>query len=314
MIGCDNIMLVDLFYRFRFSYDKHGKVYLLNNKINTLLANAFLPILLNGKPIKRGIKVSDIVVSLTTYPPRIRQAAWCIDSLLRQTVSPGKIILWLAKSDYSSLDSVPFCIKKYMEDGLEIRFCDDIKSYKKIIYTAREFSDYRIVTADDDFFYPSTWLEELNDAQKEAPNTIVCHRAHQIYEKDGKIETYNKWNWYSNGIQGPSHSLHILTGAGTIFPPNFFQSDFFDLNTIMKYAPTTDDMWVKVYALRHNVKVMKVKPVSKSWITVGGSQCVSLISINQTDGNSYAIQKLLEIYGIDIHEILCSEYNESTVV
>ena len=121
-------MLVDWFYKFRFSYDKPGKLYILNNKINTCLANTILPISLNGKAIKKGTKVSDIVVSLTTYPPRVKQAAWCIDSLLRQTVSPEKIILWLAKSDYPSLDSVPSCIKKYMENGLEIILCNDIKS------------------------------------------------------------------------------------------------------------------------------------------------------------------------------------------
>ena len=60
--------------------------------------------------------------------------------------------------------------------------CEDIKSYKKIYYTAKEYYDYRIVTADDDFFYPSTWLEELDDVHKKNPNTIVCHRSHRIIE------------------------------------------------------------------------------------------------------------------------------------
>ena len=52
---------------------------------------------------------------------------------------------------------------------------------------------------------------------KKNPNTIVCHRSHRIIEHDGNLEKYGKWDWYSNGVVGPSHNLHILTGAGAIF-------------------------------------------------------------------------------------------------
>ena len=60
----------------------------------------------------------------------------------------------------------------------------------------------------------------------------------------------------------------------------------------------------KVYALKHNVKVMKVRPVSKSLIEVKGSQKVSLIAVNQSDGNDKALNDLLNLFDIDIHSIL----------
>ena len=297
-------MIIDDFYSHRFAYDKSEKIYILNNKINTFVANAIIPRVLSRHAINRGPELQDVIVSLTSYPPRIEQAALCIDSLLRQTRSPKKLILWLARTDYPSIDEIPYCVKKYIDDGLEIRLCEDIKSYKKIYYTAKEYYDYRIVTADDDFFYPSTWLEELDDVHKKNPNTIVCHRSHRIIEHDGNLEKYGKWDWYSNGVVGPSHNLHILTGAGAIFPAGFFKKDFFDIDAIKRFSPTTDDMWVKVYALKHNVKVMKVRPVSKSLIEVKGSQKVSLIAVNQSDGNDKALNDLLNLFDIDIHSIL----------
>lgn len=300
-------MLVDWFYKYRFSYDKSGKLFILCNKINTVLANMVLPGYVTHRKISKSMVLPDVIVSLTTYPPRIEKAALCIDSLIRQTVTPNKIILWLAKSDYDSIDAVPYSIRRYLSEGLEIRFCEDIKSYKKIFYTAKQYSSYCIVTADDDFFYPSTWLEELYETYSKNSGFVICHRSHRITYNDGCLDPYGEWDWYANGITGPSHSLHILTGAGALFPPYFFKEDFFDIDAIRSNAPTTDDMWVKVYALKHNIKVMKVKPVSKSLIEIRGSQRISLISINQSDGNDRALQNLVQAYDINIIKMIESE-------
>ena len=97
-------MIIDDFYSHRFAYDKSEKIYILNNKINTFVANAIIPRVLSRHAINRGPELQDVIVSLTSYPPRIEQAALCIDSLLRQTRSPKKLILWLARTDYPSID------------------------------------------------------------------------------------------------------------------------------------------------------------------------------------------------------------------
>ena len=303
-------MIANFFYKCRFSYNKAGKFAILNNKINTIFANLVIPCVyrLSKKQEDRPI-ADDVIVSLTTYPPRIQQASFCIESLLRQTIKPNKIILWLAESDYQTVNDVPYEILKYVERGLEIRICEDLKSYKKIFYTALKFPEFRIVTADDDFFYPETWLEELIEQHNRYPQCIVCHRSHRIIQNKGKLIPYGEWDWYSNGFKGPLHSLHILTGAGAIFPKNFFKCDFFEKDVFLKLAPTTDDMWVKVYALRKNTKVVKVHPVSKSLIEILGSQRVSLISKNQSDGNSKSLNALLEYYGINIISIVTEEEN-----
>lgn len=301
-------MFLDRIYSFRFSYDKPQKICILNNKINTYVANLVLPLYyLLVKPWRNSVVNHNIIISLTTYPPRMKQAIQCLNSLMHQTVRPHKIILWLASSDYHSINDLPKNLKKLINAGLEIRFCDDIKSYKKVYFTAREFNNYKIVLADDDFYYPETWLEELVETSIKEPNCVVCHRSHLIEIENGQLKPYGKWGWYANGIKGPSYSLHILTGAGTLFPEYFFQDDFFDLNTICSIAPTVDDMWIKVYSLRKEYKVVKVRAVSKSLITVRESQKVSLISQNQSDGNDKALLALLNKYNLDIVSIIGNE-------
>ena len=54
----------------------------------------------NNLFIETNVNKNKIIVSLTSYPLRIQCAIIVIKSLLKQTIKPDKIILWLAKSDF----------------------------------------------------------------------------------------------------------------------------------------------------------------------------------------------------------------------
>ena len=289
-------------------YNKPQKVYILKNKIIAFVTNIIMPIYYFCMPLsthRYKTERTDVVVSLTSFPARIRHAERCVESLLRQTVRPYKVILWLAEDEYPSIESVPEKLRRLQKYGLEIRFCENLKSYKKIFYTAELFYHYLIVTADDDFYYPPNWLEELIVTHEQYPNNVICHRSHRIlFDDNDNLVSYGKWDWYSNGVKGPSHRLHTLTGAGTLFPSDFFERDFFDKETIKICCPTTDDFWIKVYCLRKNVKIVKVRPVSKELINIWGSQEQSLISQNQAEGNDLAFHRLLEKFDIDLYKFL----------
>ncbi len=41
-----------------------------------------------------------VVVSLTSYPPRIEAVEQVVKSLLAQTIRPWKIVLWLANKEF----------------------------------------------------------------------------------------------------------------------------------------------------------------------------------------------------------------------
>ena len=74
----------------------------------------------------------DIIISLTSYGKRIYDVYLTIESLMRQTIKPNKIILWLAEDEFS-LDNIPQTLKNIQKRGLTIEFCEDIRSYKKLV-------------------------------------------------------------------------------------------------------------------------------------------------------------------------------------
>jgi hypothetical protein len=63
---------------------------------------------------------SNIIVSLTSFPPRIAKIHITINSLLAQTVKADKIVLYLNKDEFKNW-KIPEELQKCIDNGLEIR-------------------------------------------------------------------------------------------------------------------------------------------------------------------------------------------------
>jgi len=204
----------------------------------------------NIKPLNSSSKNSPLfIVTLTSYGQRIEKAApYAIYSLFNQTVQPDKIILWLAHGS-----KIPEKLQKLQKMGLEIKFCEDIKSYKKLIPALYEYSDDVLITADDDVFYSSNWLKILKDSYIQNPEKICFHRAHEIKLDENKnIKPYMEWRHSISTVEYPKRLFP--TGAGGIlYPPHSFNNDIFDKSKFWTLAPTADDIWFWAMA-RHNGK------------------------------------------------------------
>ena len=71
-----------------------------------------------------GNNVSEsITISLTTFGPRIETVYLTIESLMQQSLKADRIVLCLAKSEFSEA-GLPTALKKQRERGLEILFCE----------------------------------------------------------------------------------------------------------------------------------------------------------------------------------------------
>ena len=83
---------------------------------------------------------------------------------------------------------------KLKKNGLTIKWCKNIKSYKKLIPALQEYSNDIIITADDDIYYPENWLKILYETHKQHPENIIAHRSKKITLNDKKeISSYNNW-------------------------------------------------------------------------------------------------------------------------
>src|SRR3954453_22025150 len=71
-----------------------------------------------------------LIVSLTSYLPRFATLALTLRGLLDQSVAADRTILWLTREDRRNL---PPDVISLVDYGLEIRECEDWRSYKKLV-------------------------------------------------------------------------------------------------------------------------------------------------------------------------------------
>lgn len=248
---------------------------------------------------------SEIIVSLTTYSKRIYEVYLVIESLFHQTIKPYKIILWLSKDEFN-YDDLPIVLKNQQDRGLDIRFCDDLKSYKKLLPTLKEYRNHTIVTVDDDFVYPYDFIENLVKTQRKYPKSVCYFRGTRIAIRNGRIQPYVQWN-ESEEEYIPS-LLNFATGAGGIlYPVGCFNASVFDENLIFKLAPCADDIWFKAMTLINNIGYVKVHiPMAfeDKFISLNNMQDIALYHNNvDQNQNDIQIQAVFEYF--DLYQKIC---------
>jgi len=239
------------------------------------------------------------IVSLTSYGKRLTDTApYAIITLLNQTVKPDRIILWVANEDK---ENIPRIMEKLKEKGLEIYYCEDLKSYKKLIPALEAFPNDYIITADDDIYYPKNWFESLIIEHRKNTKKIICHRAHGIIlDENFNLLPYNKWDYCCE----PDQSAKIFpTGcAGIFYPPKCFFKDITNKGIFMKLAPYADDIWFWAMAIL-NVEnpYIVIKNGYSRYIQEFNPRIIS--SSSRLDnyniyqgGNDYQLKAIIEYY------------------
>lgn len=243
------------------------------------------------------VKGQQLVISLTTYGKRLYDVYLTIESIMQQTLKPNKIVLWLA--DNLDREELPIVLKMQMSRGLEVRYCKDLKSYKKLIPSLQSFPDDIIVTIDDDIFYTYDMLENLFRSYLKQPDQIHSNRVHRmLLDKDGKLKPYNDWIYESK--QTDLSMFNFPTGgAGTLYPPHTLSEEVLNEAAFMELAPTADDVWFKAMAMMNGVKCQKVKTHDPYLYFNEDVQDVAL-SIGNVDqgGNDGQIQAVVERYNL----------------
>jgi len=201
-----------------------------------------------------------IIVSLTTYGKRLHQVYLTIESLLQQSLKPNKIILWL--DDSYQKKQLPQLIKRQIDRGLEIEYCKDIRSYKKLIPALQKYPDDIIITADDDLYYNINMIENLVSAYLQEPGYIYFNRGHKmILSSDNTLNNYLQWE-----IEMTSTDVSPLNfptgGAGVLYFPHCFNNEIFNETVFLDICPYADDVWFKAMSLYNGVQCKRAETLS----------------------------------------------------
>jgi hypothetical protein len=276
-------------------------------KLFNKLANNFLPKYYSSNPCtdlisgKNDSDSNNITASLTSFPDRIQTTHLSIESIFRQTIMPHRIILWLAEVQFPNREmDLPNELISLCKKGLEIRFCDDIRSHKKYYYTLKDFKNDIVILFDDDLFFHKDIIKNLLEIHKKNPNSVVGTRVHKMKFKDGILDKYSNWIINYSG-EKPSIINHSNSGHGTLIPPTVeFDSVFFDKKLFMKLSPKSDDVWFKVNLIRLGIPVVTNAAYSRDTLSIKGTYKNSLVADNTHKGlKDIQFKAVFEYFGIE---------------
>lgn len=231
-----------------------------------------------------------LVVSLTSYGKRIRTVYLAIESIGQGSLRPSRVILWL--DERAAFDNPPASIRRLMQRGLEVKFCDNYGPHKKYYPFLQSLQKFEapLVTADDDVFYPRDWLERLAQAFQQCPDVVNCYRAHKMTINGRGIGKYESWGLVTS--TDPS-VYHVATGvAGVIYPPEFLRSLKSVGDGFVDGCLNSDDLWLHVHALRAGYKIRQIRPQALLPLSIPGAEGIGLWKSNIFGGNDRQIANI----------------------
>lgn len=279
-----NIILSKLYY------------YSICNKLIEVAANIILPIYFrltknNSKYslAKNKHKEKDrIIVSLTSFKTRIPKLWLVIESILRNTMKPDKLIVYL---QLDSMDEVPKSLKELQARGVEIRLCStELRSHNKYYHAMKEFPNDCIITIDDDIFYRNDIIESFAKLHNRYPNAIIANRAKSITKLS---PLYKEWPDTQNSK--PDIAILPIGVGGVLYPPNSLHHDIFNKDLIKELCYTADDIWLCCMGiLQGTLKIFS--SFRMGYLNVRIPNNTTLLQVNR-ERNQICVDNLNNYYG-----------------
>ena len=182
-----------------------------------------------------------VIASMTTYPPRIGSAWIAIETLLRQSVRPYKLLLVMNVEEFPD-KKIPRRIYAQTRRGLEIMWVErNGRSYDKLIPVRQNYPSETIATFDDDKYFPKNLLSDLYQASIENPGAIIGSRGWVIRAHDDDLRYGINWTRASAGAKG--RTIFAPGGNGCVYPPKSLAAGVADISVALELCPTADDIW-----------------------------------------------------------------------
>lgn len=198
----------------------------------------------------------EVIVSLTTYGKRIYDVALTIESIMQGTIKPNRIILWLSEVEFKN-SKLPHSLLLQEKRGLQIMYCEDLLSYKKLIPTLQNYPHACVVTIDDDVIYDSNFLSNILIAHHAQPHAICAGRIHRMkLDPNNKPLSYIHWQEIVTDYN--ESRLNFFTGVGGVFyPVGSLHQEVLNKDVFMDICCHGDDIWFYAMAVLNNTPIIK---------------------------------------------------------
>lgn len=274
-----------------------------------------------------------LIISLSTIPPRFDRIGPTLDSLLRQSVRPDRIVVYVPRAfrrfpDYDGrLPQVP--------EGVEIRVVDkDYGPASKVLHAVREYrgQDCDILFCDDDLLYPPDMAEALLAERRRIPDACIatsgfegtriapCTMQRSLQPRaerraratDLVYQAKQAWHGLARRLAaewrpGPTRAairragyVDIFEGCGGVLVrPEFFDDHAFEIPDVMW---TVDDVWLSGMIAKAGRGVWlcagRQDPVAQRTMGVASLAHSVIEGADRAGANAACFAYLRETYGI----------------
>ena len=183
----------------------------------------------------------DVVVSMTSYPARIRGAWVSLESLFRQDYKAFRLVLVLAESQFPRKE-LPLIIRLMLRKGLTILWvAEDNRSWDHLWPAYSSFPQASVISVDDDKVFPGDLVRRLVEASRQNPGRIIGSRGWEMRMDSGAL-SFGK-GWVRAAASTPSEALFMPPGNGSLYPPGSLPTLAGDVELMRKICPRADDVW-----------------------------------------------------------------------
>jgi hypothetical protein len=231
----------------------------------------------------------EVVITMTSYPPRIPTTWLAIESLLRQTEKADRFVLNLFEGEFPDR-IIPNNIEIQKNRGVEINWCpENLKVFLKVIPALKKYPAAALAVFDDDVIYFNDKLTNLINKHNLFKNFVVYTDGRNLaWDKDRNLLPVNKWNltgWHPNSQEENEERSDVIPEGihGVLIPPNTVHEVFFEKNHFFKLTPFDDDLWLYACLIINNKQTIKIKRTN-NLLTIPNSQKVGLWQQNCVNG------------------------------
>ena len=274
-------------------------IYTILRNISIWAANILLPIYFKITSKNPEYKITSTkplggryIVSLTTFPLRIKSIYLVIESMLRQSRKPDKIILYLSSKQFPDITVLPKNLLAQQERGLQIELvAEDMRSHKKYLYAMKDYSEDNIITIDDDVIYRSDFIHSLVEFSEKFPACIIGNRCKIISEP----YCYNSMrDAKEKDALIPRNDLLNIGASGVLYPPHSLFEDWHNEELIRELCFTADDIWLCCMARLKDTKVVFTDYFQNQLIVLIKNN-ISLREVN-LEANQIQLNALVDYY------------------
>lgn len=242
-----------------------------------------------------------IIVSMTSYPKRVDTVTTALWTLLHQTVTPDRLLLWLPAAEFEqegkALPEELVALEKEVS-YFEIKWTDEsLRPHNKYYWTLQEFPDDIVITVDDDLLHPTTLIQNLLDLHYQFPQAVIASRTHLVtLDSQSNIAPYAQWELEQHRyLRQPRYDVLATNGAGTLFPPRILPEGLFDPASIRETTLFADDLWLMAWEYLYDIPIVATGQSSLTYVE--GTQEDGLFHRNLAQNeNDSTLAKLYEKY------------------